>query len=173
MLSSRQDVLILFGDADHLVAPPERQDLRKTGVEPHALENDVEGDEIAQESLVGLGRSRLEVRVVEMTRMIERPAGLVGNGRHLTVYVEQLALVQGQALDDVLEGVRVDRLLEGLPQQILAAFGICQMTIDGENDVVRHEAFGRGKEAEIALDHAPLVVGQSIPAARSRARSAL
>ena len=53
-----QDVLVLLGDADHLVAAAEREDLRKTGIEPHALEDDVEGDEVAQEGLVGLRRSR-------------------------------------------------------------------------------------------------------------------
>ena len=34
-----QDVLVLLGDADHLVAPAEREDLREAGVEPHALED--------------------------------------------------------------------------------------------------------------------------------------
>jgi hypothetical protein len=53
-----QDVLVLLGDADHLVAPAEREDLREAGVEPHAFEDDVEGDEVAQESLVGPPASR-------------------------------------------------------------------------------------------------------------------
>ena len=57
-----QDVLILLGDADHLVAAAEREDLREAGIEPHALEDDVEGDEIAQEGLVGLRRAGREMR---------------------------------------------------------------------------------------------------------------
>jgi hypothetical protein len=53
-----QDVLILLGDADHLVAPAEREDLREAGVEPHPFEDDIEGDEVAQESLIGLPACR-------------------------------------------------------------------------------------------------------------------
>jgi hypothetical protein len=53
-----QDVLILLGDADHLVAAAEREDLREAGVEPHAFEDNVEGDEVAEEGLVVLRRYR-------------------------------------------------------------------------------------------------------------------
>ena len=37
------------------------------------------------------------------------------------VGVEDLTLVQAERLDDVLVGMGVDRLLEGLAQQVLAA----------------------------------------------------
>ncbi len=56
-----QDVLVLLGDADHLVAAAKRQDLREARVEPHALEDHVEGDEVTQKRLIGLGRPGLEV----------------------------------------------------------------------------------------------------------------
>jgi len=39
------------------------------------------------------------------------------------VRVEDLGLVQAERLDDVLVGVGVDRLLEGLPQKELPALG--------------------------------------------------
>ena len=68
-----QDVLILLGDADHLVAPSKREDLRKAGVEPHALENDVECDQIAQERLIGLRRAGGERRIAEALGMLQRP----------------------------------------------------------------------------------------------------
>ena len=38
---------ILLGDADHLVAAAQRQDLGETGVEPHAFEHDIERDQVA------------------------------------------------------------------------------------------------------------------------------
>src|SRR5690606_14046052 len=117
-----QNVLILLGNADHLVAPAERQDLRKARVEPHALENDVERDQISQEVLIRVRGSGPEVRIIEALRVPERPSRLVGDGGYLTVHIEEFTCVEAEALDDVLEGVGVDRLFEGLPQQILAAF---------------------------------------------------
>jgi hypothetical protein len=97
-----------------------------------------------------------------MLRVLQRPGRLVGDRWHLAVHVEQLALVEAKAFHDVLEGVGMDRLLERLPQQILPAFRVGQVPIDGEHDVVRHQALGRREEAEIALDHAPLVLGQAV-----------
>ncbi|MNC86675.1 hypothetical protein D3C83_23490 [compost metagenome] len=52
------------------------------------------------------------------------------------VGVEYLALVEVQALDDVLVGVGVDRLLEGLAQQVLAALGRGDVAVRPQHDVV-------------------------------------
>jgi hypothetical protein len=95
-------------------------------------------------------------------RVLQRPRRLVGDRRHLAVHVEQLALVEAEAFHDVLEGVGMDRLLESLPQQILPAFRVGQVAIDRQHDVVGHQALGGREEAEIALDHAPLVLGQAV-----------
>ena len=146
-----QDVLILLGDADHLVAPAERQDLREAGIEPHPLEDDVEGDEVAQERLVGLRRAGLEIGIVEMLGVLQRPGRLVGDRRHLAIHVEQLALVEPEAFDDVLEGVGVDRFLERLAQQILPAFGIGEMAVDRQHDVVGDQRFGAAKKPRLRL----------------------
>ena len=56
-----------------------------------------------------------EVRVGEVPGLLERPGCLLGDGRHLAVHIEQLAFLQAQAFDDVLEGVGVNGLLERLP----------------------------------------------------------
>jgi hypothetical protein len=56
-----QDVLVLLSDADH---PAARQYLREARVEPHALEDDIEGDEIAQEILVRLQRANRKAVIV-------------------------------------------------------------------------------------------------------------
>ena len=56
----------------------------------------------------------------------------------------------------------VDGFLECLPQQILAAFRVGQVPIDRQDDVVGDEALGCGEEAEIALDHAPLILGEPV-----------
>ena len=78
------------------------------------------------------------------------------------VGVEHLAFVQVQALDDVLVGVGVDRLLEGLAQQVLAAFRRGDVAVGAEHDVVGGERVGGDEEAEVALDDAALVVGQAV-----------
>ena len=97
-----------------------------------------------------------------MLGVLQRPGRLVGDRRHLAVHVEQLALVEAEAFHDVLEGVGVHRLLERLPQQILPAFGVGEVAVDRQHDVVGDQDFGRGEEAEIALDGAALVVGQAV-----------
>jgi hypothetical protein len=61
-----------------------------------------------------------------------------------------------------LEGVGVDGLLKGLAQEVLAAFGVGEMAIDGEDDVVGDERLGGGEESEIALDGVALVGGEAV-----------
>ncbi len=75
----------------------------------------------------------------------------------LVVHVENLALIEREAFHDVMEGVRVDGLLERLPQEVLAALGVRDVLEDGQHDVVAHEAFGGREKAEVAHDDAPLV----------------
>ena len=67
-----------------------------------------------------------------------------------------------ERLDDVLVGVRVDRLLERLAQQVLAALGRGDVAIGAEHDVVRGERVGGDEEAEVALDDAALVFGEAV-----------
>ena len=88
---------------------------------------------------------------------LKRPSGLVRDGGHLTIHIEQLAFVQAEAFDDVLKCVRMHGFLECLAQQILAALGIGEVTINGEHDVVGDERLRRGEEAEVPLDGPALV----------------
>ena len=67
-----------------------------------------------------------------------------------------------EALDDVLVGVRVDRFLERLAQQVLPALGRRDVAIGAEHDVVGGERIGGDEEAEVALDDEALVVGQAV-----------
>ncbi len=67
-----------------------------------------------------------------------------------------------QALHDVLVGVRVDRLLERLPQQVLAALGRGDVAIRAEHDVVGGQRVRRDEEAQVALDDEALVLGQAV-----------
>jgi hypothetical protein len=87
---------------------------------------------------------------------------LVADRLDLVVRVEDLRLVQAQAFDDVLVGVRVDRLLERLAQQVLPALGRRDVAIRAEHDVVGGERIGGDEEAEVALDDEALVVGQAV-----------
>lgn len=157
-----QDVLILLGDADHFVAAAEREDLREAGVEPHAFEDDVEGDEVAEEGLVRVAGTGGEGGVAEMLRVLERPCGFFSDGWDLAIHVEELAFVEAEGFDDVLKGVRVDGFFEGLAQEILAALRVGEVAVDREHDVVGDEGLGGCEEAEIALDGAALVVSQAV-----------
>ena len=87
---------------------------------------------------------------------------LVADARDLVIGVEHLALVEPQALDDVLVGVGVDRLLERLAQQVLPALRRGDVAVGAEHDVVRRQRVRRDEEAEVALDEAPLVLGQPV-----------
>jgi hypothetical protein len=46
--------------------------------------------------------------------------------------------------------VGVNSLLESLPQQVLPAFGIGQVTIDRQHDVVGNKALGRRRSRDCA-----------------------
>src|SRR6267154_5182671 len=157
-----QDVLILLGGAGHLVLPAQRQNLGETDIEEHALHHAGEHDEAAQQLLIGLGRTGPEGRVGESVDERNEELVLVTDARDLVVGVEYLALVQTQALDDVLVGVSMDGLLERLPQEVLPAFGRSDVTVGTENDVVRSEGICRDEEAQVALDQASLVLGQPV-----------
>ena len=89
--------------------------------------------------MIGLGRAGPEGRVGEDVDERDEELVLVTDARDLVVGVEYLALVQTQALDDVLVSVSVDGFLERLPQQVLPAFGRGDVTIGAENEVVRRE----------------------------------
>ena len=73
---------------------------------------------------------------------------------------------------DVLERVRVYRLLERLAQQVLPALGVGQLPVDRQHDVVRDQRLRGGEEAEVALEHQPLVLGEAVARAFHSAMSA-
>ena len=56
----------------------------------------------------------------------------------------------------------MDRFLECLAQQVLAALGRSDVAIGAEHDVVGGQRVGGDEEAEVALDQATLVVGQAV-----------
>src|SRR6202000_2916253 len=119
-----EDVLVLLCNANHLVAPAQRQNLRETGVEPDSFEDHIESDKVAQQRLVCRRRTCAERRIAEALRVLDSPRRLLRDGGNFAIHVEELTLVQPQAFDDVLKGMRVYCLLEGLAQQILPAFRI-------------------------------------------------
>ena len=76
--------------------------------------------------------------------------------------VENLAFVETQTFDNVLVGVGMDRLFEGLAQQILAALRRRDMAVGAEHDIVGGQRVGGDEKAEIALDDTALVFGQTV-----------
>jgi hypothetical protein len=56
----------------------------------------------------------------------------------------------------------VDRLFEGLAQQVLAALRVRQVAIHRQNEVIGDQRVGRREEAQRALDDGALVLGQAL-----------
>jgi hypothetical protein len=116
----------------------------------------------SEQGLVVVQRAGPEGRVHDRLDEGDQEFVLVADRRHFVVGVEDLALVQTEALDDVLVGVGVDRLLKGLAQQELAAFGSGDVPVGAQHDVVGGQRVGGDEEAQIALDDAPLVLAQTV-----------
>ncbi len=55
----------------------------------------------------------------------------------------------------------MDRFLEGLAQDVLAALRVGDQPVDGQHQVVRHQGIGGGEKAQVALDDAALVLGEA------------
>ncbi|MGF6628077.1 hypothetical protein ABH908_001716 [Pseudomonas frederiksbergensis] len=55
----------------------------------------------------------------------------------------------------------MDRLFEGLAQDVLAAFRVGDQAVHGQDQVVGNQGVGGGEEAEVAHHDAALVVGQA------------
>ncbi|MPM28075.1 hypothetical protein SDC9_74592 [bioreactor metagenome] len=157
-----QNVLVLLGRAGHLVLTAQRQNLREANVEEQAFHQAGEHDQRLQQRLVGLGRAGVEVRVHDRFDEGDQELVLVADGFDFVVRVEDFGLVQAERFNDVLIGVRVDRFLERLAQQELAALGRGDVAIGAQHDVVGGQRIGGHEESEIALDDAALVFGQAV-----------
>ena len=151
------DVLELLADADHLVLALEGEEHHEAAVEEDALHDDVETDEVLEKGSQPLGGVGLESIVHEGGGEGHLEGVLVVDRVHLMVHVEDLALVEREALHDVLEGVGVDRLLECLTQHVLAGFGVGDVLEDREHDIVAHETLGGAEETEVAHDDLTLL----------------
>ena len=73
------------------------------------------------------------------------------------IHIEDLALIKREALDDVLEGMRVDGLLKSLTKHVLTGFGVGDVLENGQYDVVAYKALGSTEEAEVTQDDLTLV----------------
>lgn len=157
-----QDVLVLLGGAGHLVLATQRQDLREADVEEQAFHQAGEDDDRLQQLLVVLDRAGREIRVGQHVDERDQELVLVVDRLDLVVGVEDLAFVQAQRFDDVLVGVGVDRLFEGLAQQVLAALGGRDVAVGAQHDIVRGQRVGGHEEAQVTLDQAALVFRQAV-----------
>ena len=156
------DVLELLADADHLVLALEGEEHHEAAVEEDPLHDDVESDEVLEELLKTLGGVCGETLFHNRGSKGHLEGILVVNGIDLVVHVEDLTLIKRETLDDVLESVRVDRLLEGLAQHVLTGLGIGNVLEDGEHDVVPHQALRSAEETQIAHDDLTLVGGELV-----------
>lgn len=156
-----QDVLELLGDAGHFVAAAHGEDLGEAAVEEDAFQDAVVGDQVAQQLFVGFDGAGFELRIGDRTGVFQAPGGFFRDRWDLVVHVEDLAFIHGQRFDAVLVGVGVDRLFEGLAQDVLAAFRVGDQAVHGQDQVVGNQGVGGGEEAEVAHHDAALVVGQA------------
>lgn len=115
-----------------------------------------------QQLLIVLGRAGLERRIGQRVDERDQELVLVADRRHLVVRIEDLGLVQAQRFHDVLIRVRVDRLFKRLAQQVLAAFRRGDLAVGAQHDVVGGQRVGRHEKAQVALDDAALVFGQTV-----------
>ena len=156
------DVLELLADADHLVLALEGEEHDETAVEEDPLHDDVEADEILDELLKTLGGVGGEALLHDRGGEGHLEGILIVDGVHLVIHVEDLTLIKGETLDDVLEGVGMDRLLEGLAEHVLTGLGIGDMLEDRKHDVVPDKALSGAEEAEIPHDDLALVCRELI-----------
>lgn len=80
----------------------------------------------------------------------------------LIVHVEHFALVEREGLDDVQEGVGMDRLFKRLAEQVLTHFWVGDVFENGEDDVVADKALSCAEEAEVAHDDASLICTERV-----------
>lgn len=156
-----QDVLELLGDAGHFVAAAHGEDLGEAAVEEDAFQDAVVGDQVAQQFFVGFDGAGFELRIGDRAGVFQAPGGFFRDRWDLVVHVEDFAFIHGQRFDAVLVGVGVDRLFEGLAQDVLAAFRVGDQAVHGQDQVVGNQGVGGGEEAEVAHHDAAFVVGQA------------
>nr|GEU28099.1 hypothetical protein [Tanacetum cinerariifolium] len=157
-----QDVLVLLGRTHHLVLAAQRQDLGEAHVEEQAFHQAGEHDQGLEQFLVAFHGAGGEGGVGQGLDERDQEFILVADRFDFVVGVEDLRFVQAQRLHDVLVGVGMDRLLERLAQQVLAALGRRDVAVGAQHDVVGGQRVGGHKKAQVALDQATLVVGQAV-----------
>ena len=127
-----------------------------------SFHDDVEADEVFDETLLARGRVRAEARLHDVRREPHLEGVLLMNRVHLVIHVEHLAFVEAEGFADVVKGVRVNRLLEGLAQEILPCLRVGDVLEDGEHDVVPDKALSGAEEAERAQDDLAFIGGELV-----------
>ena len=156
------DVLELLADTDHLVLALEGEEHHEAAVEEDPLHDDIEADQVLEEGLKSLSGLGGEPILHDGGGEAHFEGILLIDGIHLVVHVEDLALVQRETLDDILESVCVDCLFEALTKHVLTRLGIRDVLEDREHDIVPDEALGGAEEAEIPHDDLALISGEFV-----------
>src|SRR6202012_25167 len=115
-------------------------------VEEQAFHQAGEDDQRLQQFLVVLHRAGGKGRIGQRVDEGDQELDLVTDRLDFVIGVEGLRLVQPQRLDDVLVGVRVDRLFKRLAQQVLAAFRRRDVAVGAQHDVVGGQRIGGDEE---------------------------
>src|SRR4051794_19908811 len=157
-----EDVLILLRRASHLVLSSERQDLYETDIEEQPFHDARKHDQASEEFLISFRRSSPEPRIGKYVDERNQKLVLFADRCYLMISVENLSLIQPQRFDDVLVGMRMNRFLKCLSQQILAALRIGDMPVRAQHNIIGSERIGRNEESEITFDYAALIFRQSI-----------
>ena len=136
--------------------------MHKSNIEEEAFHDAGKDDQRFEQLLVGLRGAGLEGGVREGVNEGNQELVFVPNRGNLVIGVENLTLIEAERLHNVLVGVGVNGLFEGLAQQELTALRGGDVPIRAQHNVVGCQAVGRDEEAEVALDEPTLVVGEAI-----------
>ncbi len=84
------------------------------------------------------------------------------NGRDFPVHIVYFCLIQTQGFHTVLVRMGMQGFLKGLSQQVLPAFGIGNVTVYGEDEIISHQGIGWGEESQVTFDNDAFVAGQPL-----------
>src|SRR5699024_5690844 len=124
------DVLELLADAGHLSLSFESEHHRKAGVKEDSLHDDVKADQVAHERPNVLLTLDFEVVAVDHAREIDDELVFVLDSGDPVVHSIEVVRIEAQRITAVDERVRMNRLLVGLSEEILATFGGGNVVVD-------------------------------------------
>src|SRR5699024_3422722 len=128
------NVLELLADAGHLSLSFESEHHRKARIEEDSLHDDVKADQVAHERPNVLLTLDFEIDAVDHAREIDDELVFVLDSGDPIVHPIEIVGIEAKTVTAVDERIRMNRLLVGLSEEILATFGGGNVIVDREHD---------------------------------------